>query len=181
MSQLGSAILVVLKHEGGWVCNPRDPGGETNFGISTSFINENKITNEELELPPGRPLGWLKNLSSNVAVKIYRIYFWDKYGYDRINDQNVATKIFDASVNIGPPRSHIRAQRVVGATEDGILGPASFLAINKANPPDYMQAFGDQLRDYYTELVANKPGLHEFLGNWLKRASWGLQVPYTAT
>ena len=175
MSDFAAAAEVVLQHEGGWVSNPRDPGGETNWGISTSFIRREGLTSAELGVDPdtaGRP-GWLKPMPRACAVELYRRCFWDRYAYGCIVDQAVATKVFDASVNIGPRRAHARAQVVVGVSADGLLDPVSFAALNAFEPRAFVASYAAQLAAYYRELVTERPSLAEFLPNWLHRAAWG--------
>lgn len=175
MSTFEDAIPIILAHEGGWVSNPADPGGETNYGISTLIIEREGITNEDLGLPPGREPGWLKALSVDAAKSIYKRLFWDKYGYGQIEDQKAATKVFDCSVNCGPGRAHVFAQDVAGVHVDGILGPVSYAAINAIEPQSFVNAFGAEMASYYNNLVAKKPTLAIFLRNWLRRAAWGTQ------
>lgn len=173
MATFEDAIPVILAHEGGWVANPKDPGGETNYGISTLIIEREGITNEELGLPPGRDPGWLKAMTKDAAIGIYKRLFWDKFDYGRINDQTAATKVFDCAVNCGPSRAHVMAQRVAGVAQDGILGPQSIDAINKLDSKQFVAAFAYAMRNYYTELVERKPSLGVFLSNWLRRSTWG--------
>ena len=105
------AVGVVHRHEGGWVSDPSDLGGETNFGISSLIIQREGLTNEFLGLPADAPRtpGWLKAMKIEAATKVYHLLFWDKYGYERIADTMVATKVFDCSVNCGPSRAHTMA------------------------------------------------------------------------
>ena len=150
MNSFEEAIKVVLRHEGGWVDDPADRGGETNFGISTLIIAREGITNEFLGMPPGpRAPGWLKKLTLEGAVRVYRQLFWDRYGYAGINDLVVATKVFDCAVNCGPARSHAMAQRAANlcgapCDVDGLLGPESMKAINASPPRQFVVEFAGQ-------------------------------------
>src|ERR1700693_3655937 len=116
MSEFLLAIPTVLRREGGYVWDQSDPGGETNFGMSRkSYPNVD-----------------IKNLTSSLASDIYRRDWWDKYGYSRVLDQRIATKILDTAVNMGAPRAHRIAQDAVGATPDGVLGSESIRLLNVA-------------------------------------------------
>jgi lysozyme family protein len=187
LSDPAPAIEVVLQHEGTlknyWVNNPKDPGGETAWGISTLIINREGITNEELELPPGRPVGWLKALKRDVAGKIYCRVFWEPNRYEQIDDQTVATKLFDAGVNMGPTRALLLLQQRCGPLwamsspetpvfPDGIMGPKTLAMINGFEPTKLDALFSDELATYYCRLVVKNEEKREFLDTWLKRAAW---------
>ena len=149
MADFELAIPVVLRNEGGYVDDPNDAGGETNFGISKrSYPNVD-----------------IKNLTVEEASAIYKHDFWK---FDGINDQAVATKIFDSYVNNG--RTAIRiAQEVVVAPEDGEYGPHTEAAIN--NTADFLGSYRTQLAVHYRNIVANNPAMEKFLNGWLRRAA----------
>jgi lysozyme family protein len=176
MSTFELAIPVILKHEGGWVNNPADPGGETNFGISMLMVKREGMTPAQLGIPDFNP-GSMKLMKVEAAKDIYRKLFWDKPGYDRINDQLVATKIFDCAVNCGPGRAHKMAQKAAnrlgaGLGVDGNLGPLSIAAINACDPAQFLQAMAAEMLLYYQGIVAKNPSLGVFLKNWTHRAAW---------
>jgi len=182
MSDFEQAIKAILKHEGGWVDDPDDPGGETNFGISMLIIRREGITPAQCGVKDFSP-GALKRMPVSAAKDIYRKLFWDKYGYSKIEDQTVATKVFDCGVNCGPSRSHAMIQKAVNTidaealtplTVDGILGPATLAAINSIEPAMLVQNMADEMRAYYLSIIAKKPRLAKFKNNWLKRAKWGV-------
>ena len=52
-----------IGHEGGYVNNPKDPGGETNWGITIKTARENGYT------------GSMKSMSRLQAKEIYRVAF----------------------------------------------------------------------------------------------------------
>jgi lysozyme family protein len=83
MADFNISIETILTNEDGYVFNPNDPGGETNYGIS-------KRAYPNLDI---------KNLTRDAAKEIYRRDFWR---YDSIVNQDVATKIFDIGANQGP-------------------------------------------------------------------------------
>ena len=55
-------IQITLEHEGGYVHDPTDLGGETNFGIAKRFYPDVDI----------------KNLTEDGAKEIYKRDYWDK-------------------------------------------------------------------------------------------------------
>jgi lysozyme family protein len=153
------AVNFVLAHEGGYSNDIDDKGGETNFGIS-------KNSYPDLDI---------KTLTIDEAKTIYKRDFWEAYLYKDIKDINLATKVFDLAVNIGPNWAHRLVQRALRATgydilEDGILGPMMLIAINKANLTDLLAALKSEAAGYYRTLAATKPKQAKFLKRWLKRA-----------
>ncbi|NDB82875.1 MAG: hypothetical protein EB127_09060, partial [Alphaproteobacteria bacterium] len=54
--------------------------------------------------------------------------------------------------------------------EDGILGPMTLAAINKADLTDLLAALKSEAAGYYRTLAATKPKRAKFLKGWLKRA-----------
>lgn len=178
MASFEPAIKVVLVHEGGWVNHPSDPGGETNFGWSMQNILALKLTKEQLGIPNWDP-GCLRHMTIDTAKALYKTYYWDKGGYAAIADQTVATKVFDCGINCGPKRAHAMAQRAANKlggqlTVDGLLGPKSFSEINECDPHGYLQAYAEQMQNYYIDLATRVPKLQVFLKNWLHRAAWGV-------
>jgi len=55
-----------IGHEGGYVNNPKDPGGETNWGITIKTARDNGYT------------GSMKSMSRLQAKEIYRVAFWNR-------------------------------------------------------------------------------------------------------
>jgi lysozyme family protein len=100
------AVELILKHEGGYVNHPSDPGGETNWGIS-------KRAYPQLDI---------KNLSRNDAIAIYRRDYWERCRCDELPGA-MALSVFDFAVNAGVRRAIITLQRSIGVRDDGILGP----------------------------------------------------------
>ena len=153
------AITLVLKHEGGYVNDPNDLGGETKYGIS-------KRSYPHLDI---------KNLTVEQAIEIYRRDWWDKYRYGDIKDQDVATKVFDLSVNMGPATAHRLLQEALvflgyPVEIDGIIGPQTIAAANKADPRRLLQVLRWLAAHHYYRIAAQRPQSRAFLIGWLKRA-----------
>ena len=180
MSSFDLAIPTILRHEGGWVDDPADPGGETNFGISMLIVRREGLTPKDLGIPSFAP-GSMKLMTKDTAKALYRRLFWDRYGYDQIDDQVVATKVFDCAVNCGPGRSHRMIQKAANKISDsaivvdGILGPQTVKAINSCEPEKLVTQMAAEMRSYYLGLIEKKPVLGKFQRNWLKRARWGVE------
>ena len=117
------AFNYMLKNEGGYVNNSTDPGGETKYGISQrSYPNLN-----------------IRQLSLKDAQKIYFCDYWLKGKFEQIPDENVASQLFDLSVNLGIRATTIvlqRALRSVGinVVEDGLLGSQTLSGVIFSKP-----------------------------------------------
>lgn len=185
MSTFENAIQTVMAHEGTdtnfWVNDEADLGGETVWGWSMLTIKRLGLSPRDLGLNQDTfTNGCLKNVSKAKCQELYKTYFWDKYGYGAINDQTVATKIFDFSVNAGPGNSAKVAQKAANACGlnvivDGSLGQKSFAAINTIDPKTYLKALADEMTNYYLAIIKARPANAKFKTNWLKRAQWGVK------
>lgn len=184
MATFEQAIPVIMAHEGTptnfWVNDPDDPGGETVWGWSMRTILDLGLQPADLGLPHRNFFpGCLKAVSRDTCEKLYRRFFWNRYGYGSIDDQVAATKVMDAAVNMGPRRAAELAQKAcnkLGAQlkVDSGLGPKSFAAINACDPREFLVAFGQEMADFYERVIARKPSLAKFRKTWLQRASWGI-------
>jgi lysozyme family protein len=151
MAEFSLAIPIVLENEGGYVDDPNDPGGETNFGISKrSYPNVD-----------------IKGLTAATASAIYERDFW-KFG--GITDQGVANKLFDSYVNMEHTAIKI-AQTIVAVTADGVYGPGTEAAINYVGPEAFLAQYRTQLEQHYRNIVRANPAEEEFLAGWLRRAA----------
>ena len=153
------AVEVVLAHEGGYVNDPRDPGGETKYGIS-------KRSYPSLDIA---------NLTREDAIAIYYRDWWQRYGYDRLQDESVTTKVFDLAVNMGPATAHRLLQEALvflgyPVAVDGIIGPQTIAAANKADPTRLLQVLKWLAAHHYYRIAAQRPQSQAFLPGWLRRA-----------
>lgn len=153
------AVEYVLKNEGGYVFDKNDLGGETRYGISQrSHPNVN-----------------IKELMREDAIKIYYCDYWLKGKFEEIQNDDVATKFFDLSVNMGLRAATFIVQRALRAAcaavvEDGIVGPQTLAAINIADPKVLLAAIKSEAASYYRALVIKDQSQKKFLNGWLNRA-----------
>lgn len=179
MSAFENAITVILKHEGGFVDNPNDPGGATNWGISLNFLVDHP-KDGDFDHDGDVDREDILNMNRDDAIDIYKKFWWDKFNYGLIVDQTIATKVFDFSVNMGAKRSHMLLQQALntafdlGLTVDGILGKASMSVINSCTDGDREQqllnAYCDEAWTFYQNLIIKNPKLQVFAKGWKNRA-----------
>jgi len=150
VAKFEDAIGVVLENEGGYVNDPKDPGGETKYGIS-------KRSYPNLDI---------KNLTIDTAKGIYFHDFWKFTG---VVNQAVATKIFDAYVNMKHSAIKI-AQQLLNITADGFYGPKTETALNAEDPALFLSRYRIALAQHYIEIARAHPEQAKFLQGWLKRA-----------
>jgi len=149
-------INELMDHEGGYVNDPDDPGGETKYGIS-------KRSYPQLDI---------KALTPADAVEIYYKDWWLKYGYGRMNYLDLAGEMLDLGVNMGAKQAAMLLQRASNQTGgrcldvDGNLGDLSYEAINKSHNPGWLlDRFRVLAIQYYWGL--KKP---KYLTSWVGRA-----------
>lgn len=149
------AFDVVVGTEGGYVNDPQDPGGETNWGIS-------KRAYPKLDI---------KNLSKNEAEAIYLRDYWlkcrcaDLPGFWRL-------PVFDCAVNQGCGDAIEFLQRAVGVADDGIFGPKTLAAVDRAG----IQAF-DDFQVYRVLDYARLSTFGRYGKGWLRRVMLTFRKP----
>ena len=144
----------LMKHEGGYVNDPKDPGGETKYGISKRAYPNTDIS----------------SLSEEMAKDIYYSDYWVKMKVESI-PQNLRPIYFDMAVNMGKSRAVKIMQKAANnkgrnIDVDGGLGPATRKALNGVEHKR-VQAFRVK---YYSDLVNSKPDLEKFYYGWYRRA-----------
>lgn len=156
MSAFDQAFEIVVGHEGGYSNNPADPGGETKYGISKRSYPSTDIA----------------SLTLAGAKQIYQRDYWSKAGCD-LCDPGLALIVFDAAVNNGVGQAVRWLQTAVGAAADGVIGPATRGAIQKANAQEALVAM-HAARIY---MMAGLSTWSTFGRGWSKRLA---QIPYQA-
>lgn len=129
-SNFAKALDAVLKHEGGYVDHPRDPGGATNLGITKAVLEAwrgHKVTKAEV-----------RALGRKEAADIYRARFWTSVHADDL-PSGADYAVFDFAVNSGPGRAARYLQAVVGAKQDGAIGGLTLAAVGRMKPEEIVR------------------------------------------
>lgn len=173
-SDFNRSLAVVLAHEGGLSNNKADPGGLTKFGISLRFLRaENLDINGDGKVDHNDVI----SLTRTDADKLYLHKWWNKYHYGRIKDQEIATKIMDASVNMGASQAHKLVQKGLQLilhkpiAVNGYLSGANIADINSLNPEIMHDVLRYEEECFYRAIVKRRPSLGVFLKGWLARAA----------
>ena len=119
------SLEFTLQFEGGFVNNPKDPGGPTNLGVTQKTLSGvlgRKATVDDV-----------KALTPKKVAPVYRKLYWDKVRGDEL-PFGVDLAVFDFGVHSGPKRSAEFLQRVVGVADDGDIGDITLKAVRKVDP-----------------------------------------------
>ena len=122
--------------EGGYVNDPRDPGGETKFGISKRAYPDLDIANLQLK----------------DAEMIYRTDYWDPIHGDEL-PLEVGIAVFDTAVNMGIRAAIVCLQLALRVVADGKIGANTLAAIKKADAYELHLAFNVQRIKRYTSFT----------------------------
>ena len=109
-----AALNALLKHEGGYVNHPSDPGGMTNLGV-TKRVWEEWVGHEVDEKQ-------MRALTPALVAPLYKKKYWDKVCGDEL-PTGLDLAVFDLAVNSGPGRAAKMLQKVLGVPQDGAIGP----------------------------------------------------------
>jgi lysozyme family protein len=123
--------------EGGYSNDPKDPGGETNWGISKRAYPDVDI----------------KGLTRDGAKAIYLRDFWNRIEADTL-PTSVAYQVFDFGVNSGIETAVRYLQRALGVADDGNYGPVSRAAAAAIAEPDLIMRLLAERLEFMTRLAA---------------------------
>lgn len=148
-----AAFERLIGYEGGYVSHPKDPGGETKYGISRRSYPGEDIAGMTLER----------------AKTIYRRDFWGPAGCDVVPDA-VKFDLFDTAVNSGVVTAIRLLQRAVNAHQDGKLGPRTLMSAQAMDPERLLARFNGHRLDYLNDL----PTWPSFGRGWAQRIALNL-------
>lgn len=154
------ALQIVLKHEGGYVNHPRDPGGRTNLGVTQrvweAWIGRGATEQDMRALTPAK------------VAPLYRQKYWDKVRAPDL-PPGLDLHVFDFGVNAGPARAIRYLQMMVGTNPDGRFGPATMRAlsnyIDQYGTRKAVTRYGELREQYYRSLRT----FATFGRGWLRR------------
>jgi lysozyme family protein len=124
----------IFKWEGGYVDHPRDPGGATNMGITIHTMEALEL---DLDGDGDVDKDDVRQVTRPIAESIYRDRYWNAIEGDSLK-VGIDLVMMDACVNSGPYASVRWAQRAMGITDDGILGPMTRRALSLAHPQEFI-------------------------------------------
>lgn len=133
------AFEKLMKHEGGYVNHPNDPGGETMWGVTKMVARANGYDGDMRSFP--------REKAKEIAYKDY----WVPCGADRY-DAVIGYQVFDAAYNHGIKNAIRFLQRAIDVTDDGIVGPITIAAVNSMPVEKVLLRFNASRLDFYTRL-----------------------------
>ena len=154
-TEFDEIIEQVLEHEGGYVNDPDDPGGETKYGISKKAYPDEDI----------------KGLTVDRAKELYRRDYWDRFRVGALSDR-LRHIYVDMCINMGGSRAIKILQEACNSKNsnkidvDGGMGPMTLKAA--ASVEDFRLRSFRVL--YYAELIAAKPTLAKYWVGWFRRS-----------
>ena len=151
-----TSLEMLLKHEGGFVDHPKDPGGMTNLGVTKAVYEKvmgREVTEQEM-----------RDLTAEDVGPIYKALYWDKCSCDTL-PPGVDWAVFDWAVNSGPSRASKALQRAVGASPDGAIGPKTLAQVQNTQPHEIIEMMTQEREIFYRALST----FDTFGKGWLRR------------
>ena len=151
MSDFKISLKRTLENEGGFVDNPFDSGGRTNYGITQNTYNK---------YYPGKDV---KYRTDEEIERIYKTYWID------LDDQLLTDFYFDFAVNSGPKRACLSLQKVLDIQQDGIFGKNTLKAVKQANKRELFIKYKEERIRFLNAIAFGKNA--RFLKGWLNRVN----------
>jgi lysozyme family protein len=152
----------LLRHEGGYSNNPRDPGGMTNLGVTK------RVYEEWVGHPVSEAI--MRGLTPQHVRALYKAKYWDVVKGDDL-PAGVDLCVFDFAVNAGPNRAARYLQLMVGVIADGKIGPTTLRQLQQYvrthDIPHAINRYQDLREAYYRKLKT----FATFGRGWLRRNS----------
>ena len=137
------SLEAILHHEGGYVNHPKDPGGETNLGVTKRVYEEHGGTKD------------MKDLTVEDVAPIYKKNYWDRVKGDQL-PAGLDLCVFDFGVNAGTGRAAKYLQTLIGTVADGGIGPNTLKTldayVSKHGVKETIENYQAERQKYYESL-----------------------------
>jgi len=191
MADFKVAFAKTAAHEGDYVNDPDDAGGETYRGIARRYnpswsgwaiidrIREGAGSDDALK----RGLEADEELQGDVRL-FYKQLYWDRFWGDRIPVQEIAGELFDTGVNMGVRKAvsflqeslnllNRNQQSYADIGEDGLFGPTTLKILEaycEIDKPQSLLTVMNILQGmHYIEYMRKSPVQEKYARGWLKR------------
>ncbi len=191
MPSVDDIIGDILRREGGFVNDPDDPGGATNYGVT---IHTMRRLGVDVDGDNDVDINDVRQISREKAAEIYKEHYYIRPGIAGLPDPLQAS-VFDMYVNAGSGAITILQKLVnrfgYAVSVDGMLGPQTTAATIAAfeNAPDhFVDAYGIARRNFYYALADRRPASRKYArrldggkGGWIRRAEEFISPQYHLT
>lgn len=151
-------VAEVLQREGGYVNNPADRGGATNFGITT----------QTYRWWTKNPNADVRNLTEAVAREILTDLYIVRPKISQLHP-TIQPFMTDWSVHSGPILAVQELQKTLGVTVDGEIGPETLGAVENMDKSKLLRLLIASRVKMIGRLVQKAPIQATFLPGWLNR------------
>ena len=191
MPSVEEVAAQIVAREGGYVNDPDDPGGPTNYGVTVGTM---KALGLDLNKDGRTDATDVRMLTRAQAQQIFVEHYFRRPRLAEL-PESVQASVFDMYVNAGTNAVKI-LQRLIArigfaATADGVIGPQTIAAARNAAaaaPDHFADAYGIARRNYYYSLADQRPASRKYArtkaggkGGWITRAEEFIQPRYHLT
>ena len=181
----------IVAREGGFVNDPDDPGGATNFGVTLGTM---RALRRDLDHDGDVDVADVKGLTRSEAVEIFIRHYFERPGIGQLPTE-VQPALFDMYVNAGANAvkvlQRMLSRKRIACTADGAIGPQTVAAARRlaATGPGALNiSYGIARRDYYYALGDARPASRKYArrrdggkGGWITRAEAFLPAEHHLT
>ncbi|SMY07950.1 holin-associated N-acetylmuramidase [Flavimaricola marinus] len=181
----------IVAREGGYVNDPDDPGGATNYGVT---IHTMRRLGLDLNRDGQITTADVRALSREQAVQIFITHYFERPRIAALPD-SLQPSVFDMYVNAGSNAVRILQRLVrdmrIECSVDGLIGPQTVGAVRQAMtsaPEHFVDAYGIARRNYYYGLADARPSSRKYArrrdggkGGWITRAEEFISPRYHLT
>ena len=166
----------ILSYEGGFVNDPLDRGGATNMGVTIATwkrVGYDKDGDGDIDVDDLRKL-----TREDVVERVLRPHYWNRWQADFITSQSVANLLVDWVWASGAWGIKI-PQRILGVSQDGVVGPKTLQALNARDPRRLFEQIRLERLQFIANLINRDPSQRRFEAGWVRRINaigWGKLV-----
>ena len=180
MRDIAELASEIIAREGGYVDDPDDPGGATNFGVT---IHTMRRLGMDLTRDGVVDALDVRALTRGQAVTLFLGHYYERPGIARL-PESLQASVFDMYVNAGGHAVKILQRLLAQFGEpvkvDGAIGPETLGAaarVMEKAPDHFVDAYGIARRNYYYKLADARAASRKYArrsdggkGGWITRA-----------
>ncbi|EPL1202670.1 TPA: glycoside hydrolase family 108 protein [Klebsiella pneumoniae] len=171
---------VILQHEGGYVNDPNDRGGETNMGITIATWRAYAPSDLGIEATTNT----LRNMTKEQAEIIYYNHYWEPKGFCKLETIKIALMLYDWTITSGRAVTQVRKmlhnEYNINLVVSNTMDDDMIHCINAIEDQEQLLSrIAEVRKEYYRSLTITngEPNTQvRFLTGWINRVNDCLRV-----